>query len=286
MGVFEPGFDVVDLLESEPESTDSESVMLTCREPVRVHVLDWRATDLCSVTADDEVLPLYVAEGPAGAASGPTRYTLRKAIDVEGFSGARVDLRIETSDLERDVTLSGEDIEPGEFTLEDELRVATATGSASRLRRVLPFFLGDGDFVLPKLGELDAASRRRMDLGREFEKPDGWKPVLVDFVEAADSENDELVPRQFWRTAGSEPGLPTGHGADRRVRRSACAVFQVPRHRHPDGEELRPGVRYAVGATSLCCRAKPRGAQRRDYRDRDLALPRSILGDLEPAPGR
>ena len=210
MGVFEPDFDVVDLLESEPDSTDSESVMLTCREPVRLHVLDWRATDSCSVTADDEVLPLDVAEHPASGESGPTRYTRREAIDVESFSGARVDLRIEASNREREVTLSGEDIEPGEFTLEDELRVATATASASRLRRVLPFFRGDGDFVLPKLGELDAASRRRMDLARLFEEPDGWKPVLVDFIEAAEHEIDALVPQPFCRTTGSSLPLLRG----------------------------------------------------------------------------
>ena len=202
MVVFEPDFDVVDLLESEPDSTDSESILLTCREPVRLQVLDCHATGSCNVTADDETLPLHVAEHPASRESGPTRYFLREAIDVESFSGARVDLRIEASDLERDVTLSGEDIEPGEFTLEDELRVATATASTSRLRRVLPFFRGHGDFVLPKLGELDTVSRRRMDLGREFEEPDGWKPIIVDFVEAAGNENDELVCQQFWRTAG------------------------------------------------------------------------------------
>ena len=202
IGIFEPDFDVVDLLEPEPESTNSESVMLACREPVRVHVLDWRATNSCSVTANDEIQELDVAEHPANGESGPIRYTLRKAIDVERFSGARADLRIEVSDLERDVTLSGEDIEPGEFTLEDELRVATATASTSRLRRVLPFFKGQGDLVLPKLGELDGASRRRMELGREFEKPDGWKPALVDFVDAARIENDELIPQRFWRTAG------------------------------------------------------------------------------------
>ena len=200
--VFKPDFDIVDLLESEPGSTDSESVMLTCREPVRAHVLDWRATDSCRVTADDQI-PLNVAEHPASGESGPTQYTLRDAIDVESFSGARVDLRIEASNLVRDVTLVGEDIEPGEFTLEDEFRVATATASASRLRRVLPFFRGDGDFVLPKLGELDAASRRRVDLGRVFEKQDGWKPVLFDFVEAVECEIDALVSQPFWRTTGT-----------------------------------------------------------------------------------
>ena len=169
--VFNPGFDVVDLLDPKPDSTDSESVMLTCREPMRVHVLDWRGTGSCRVTADDEIVPLGVVEHLASGESSPTQYTIREAIDVESFSSARVELRIEASDLELDVTLTGEDIEPGEFTLEDEFRVATATASTSRLRRVLPFFRGDGDFVLPKLGELDAASRRRMDLGRVFEGP-------------------------------------------------------------------------------------------------------------------
>jgi Holliday junction resolvasome RuvABC ATP-dependent DNA helicase subunit len=203
LGVFEPGFDVVDFLESEePDSTDSESAVLACREPVRVHVLDWEATDPCRVMADDKSLQVDIAEAPAGGAAGPTRYSLRDAIDVENFAGARVDLRIHTSEFVREVTLAGEDVEPGEFTLEDELRVAAATASASRLHRVLPFFRGDGDLVLPKLGELDAASRRRMDLARAFEGPDGWKPVLVDFVEPVGSGINEPIPQQFWRTAG------------------------------------------------------------------------------------
>ena len=202
LGVFEPDFEVVDLLESEPNPTDSESVMLTCREPVRVQVLDSRATGPCTVTADEDDRALDVAEVPATGGPGPTRYMLVEAIDVEGFSGARVDLRLEASGLERDVMLSGEDIEAGEFTLEDELRVATAAASTSRLRRALPFFRGNGDFVLPKLGELDTASRRRMELSREFEKPDGWKPLLADFVEATGSEDNELVAHQFWRTVG------------------------------------------------------------------------------------
>lgn len=208
--VFEPDFNIIDLLESEPDMTDSESVMLAFREPVRVHVLDSRSSDPCRVTADDEVLPLNVAEHPADGESGPTRYALPDAIDLESYSGARVDLQVEASGLEREITLVGEDIEPGEFTLEDELRVAIATRHSSRLRRVLPFFRGgDGDFVLPKLGELDAASRRRMDLGRLFEKPDGWKPVLIDFVDATDSDFDALIAKPYCRSAESSLPLLT-----------------------------------------------------------------------------
>ena len=208
IGVFQPGFDVVNLLESAPDSADSESVMLPCREPVRLRVLDWFGTDSCLVTVDDEILPLDIEHQASGQA-GPTRYALREAIDVESFSGARVDLRIEASDLERDVTLSGEDIEPGEFTLEDELRVAVATGATSRLGRVLPFFRGGEDLVLPKLGELDTASRRRTDLGRLFEEPEGWKPLIVDFFEAVERRIGTPVSQSFCRTTGLSLPLRT-----------------------------------------------------------------------------
>ena len=208
--IFEPGFEIVDLLESEPDSTDSESVMLTSREPVRVHVLDWRATGPCLVTVDDEILQLDPEEPPVDREPYPIWYVLPEVIDAESYSGARVDVRVEASDLQRDVTLAGEDVEPGEFTLEDELRVATAAASASRLRQIIPFFRGDGDLVLPKLGELDAASRRRMDLGRLFEEPDGWKPVLFDFVESGELEIDALVSQSLCRTTGSSPPLFRG----------------------------------------------------------------------------
>lgn len=205
IGVFEPGFEVVDLLPPGPDSDDSESVKLTFREPVRLDVLDWHGADACTVTADDDTT-LDVVEQSVSGEPGPTSYTLSEAIDVESYSGARVDLRIEASSLEREVTLSGEDIEPGEFTLEDEFRVATAA-STSRLRRVLPFFAGNGDFLLPKLGELDATSRRRMEIGREFEQWDGWKPILADFVTETPGESDGLVLQPFWRTAGPIPAF-------------------------------------------------------------------------------
>ena len=202
LGVFEPGFDVVDLQEpSDPDSTDSDSVTLACLEPVRMHVLDWQGTEPCRVMADDDLLDLDVFESLSDKESGPTLYVVREAIDVEKYAGARVDVRIEASELEREVTLAGEDVEPGEFTLEDELRVATATAGASRLNRVLPFFQGIGDLVLPKLGELDAASRRRMDLGRGFEVPDGWKPLLIDFVEPVGGAKP--VAQRYWQTAGA-----------------------------------------------------------------------------------
>ncbi len=202
LGVLEPDFKVIDLLKSNPESIDTESVMHTCREPVKVHVLDWQSKEPCQVTVDDLPVLLSVSEKSPDGSGSTTLYTVRNAIDAEYFSGARVDLWIKASEVERYVTLCGADIGPGEFTLEDELRVATSTANLSRLRRVLPFFRGDKDLILPKLAEIDASSRRRLNLGRLFERSDGWKPVLVDFVEPTACEGDSLVAQAFWREGG------------------------------------------------------------------------------------
>ena len=204
VAVVEPEFEVIDMLEGESSLSDSESLVLRCREPVRVHVLDTLGVGPYLVTADDESLPL-IPESPCRGESGSTVFRLRDSVDVESYAGARVDLRIETSSHWRSLTLAGDDIEPGEFTLEDEFRVAIATTHSSRLRRVLPFFSGVEDRILPKLGEIDAPARRRMELGREFEKADGWKPILVDFVGGPRSAQDVLDSYRFWRMAGSGP---------------------------------------------------------------------------------
>ncbi len=207
--IFEPGFEVVNLVETDPNEPDPDSVMLTCQEPVRVHVLDWVATRPCQVFVDDEPLQVDVVEGSGDdEGDGGTRYLVRDAVDVESFPGARVDLRIEASDREREITLAGEDVEPGEFTLEDELRVATALSSSPRLRRVLPFFRGEGELILPKLGDLDAASRTRMDLARHFEEASGWKPVLLDFLARNGHSSEEVCERgSYWKTTGASPAF-------------------------------------------------------------------------------
>lgn len=199
--VFEPGFDVVELLEAEPEEASPDSVSLSCTEPVKVHVLDWQSLEPCRILADDRPLEVTQQHGPGG-----TWCWAQEAIDTEKYPGARVDLYLEASNLEREVTLAGEDVEPGEFSLEDELRVATALSSSPRLRRVLPFFRGDGDLVLPKLGDVDAASRCRMDMGRHFEDRQGWRPVMVDFLRGCPGDRDAAAS-DFWRSDGPAPAF-------------------------------------------------------------------------------
>lgn len=207
LAIFEPGFEVVNLVQPDSNEPEPDSVALTCRDPVKVHILDWIATRTCQVLVNEERTQVDAVEESDDEGDGGIRYLVRDAVDVESFPGARADIRIEASGRECEVTLAGEDVEPGEFTLEDELRVATALSSSRRLRRVLPFFRGEGDLVLPKLGDLDAASRRRMDLARHFESASGWKPVLLDFLARCGRSSEEVCEGAYCKTSGTSPAF-------------------------------------------------------------------------------
>lgn len=196
LAVFEPGFEVVDLLEPPLDEASPDSVELSCDEPVRVQLLDSSSGGECRVLAEEELLTVATQPGQGG-----TLYSVREVVDAENFPGARVDLRLEASGRERDVTLSAEDIEPGEFTLEDELRVATASSSSLRLRRVLPFFRGEGDLVLPRLGDVDSSSRGRMMLAQQIEGDSRWRPILVDFLSGG-VQDGEFVTTGMLTTQG------------------------------------------------------------------------------------
>ena len=139
ISVFEPGFETVDLMPLEEYDEQSDSVKLTRREPIAIQVLDSRATKPCSITIENEAVNLNTNTRTQGSITHVT-YSVQQYIDVDTYTGARADIEILSSDFVRNITIEGADIKPGEFTLEDELRVATISSSPSRLRRVLPLF--------------------------------------------------------------------------------------------------------------------------------------------------
>ena len=224
LAIFEPSFEVVNLVTPSADDAESDSVKLLCRDPMKVHVVDWYAMSACQVSVDEE--PTQVeAVGEPGEGECGILYKVRDPVDAEAFPGARVDLRVETSNCGREVTLAWDDVEPGEFTLEDEFRVAAALSSSGRLQRVLPFFRGEEDLILPKLGNLDTASRRRMGLAGCFESPSDWRPMILDFLGERDRAKEEWFQGPCCRTAGSVPAFLQDFGPSDDVR-SAIAEYE------------------------------------------------------------
>ena len=206
LAIFEPGFEVFDLVPLVDGEPELDSVKLACREPVRVHVLDWEASSGCSVSVNEESTEVDSVGEPGEGECG-ILYLVQKPVDAEAFPGAHADVRMEASNRGREVTLAGDDVEPGEFTLEDEFRVAATLSSSGRLQRVLPFFRGDADLVLPKLGNRGGASRRRMDLASCFEGAYGWKPVILDFLRERDHVKEDWLQAPCCRYLSSLPAF-------------------------------------------------------------------------------
>jgi len=107
-------------------------------------------------------------------------------------SGNKVDPSGEASGLvtricefgEETVTLSFEsrDIESGEFTLEDELRIQITSQRNRNINTVIGIFEGTIQEPYYHLGKINEASRRRILLAIDITKATGWQPLLLDLV--------------------------------------------------------------------------------------------------------
>ena len=199
LAVLEPGFQVADLVDIGPdeEGDQFDSLAVETPEPVALHVLDWAGEEDCEVYVQDSPRDVELVGGLAADQAEGRTYKLTEVVDAEQFPGGQAELRVRASSRERLIALEGKDITAGEFTLEDELRVATATSMKSRLERVLPLFCKGEDLALPRLGDIDAASRKRMELARYFEGLAGWKPVALDFLASNAPQPQE---GDYWRS--------------------------------------------------------------------------------------
>lgn len=173
--VVEPGFDVIDATprdnEEAPEAPDKK---LEISEPVHIYL--FHVSDDSPKVRDEDGEPVeFGAEEP-----GIWRST------------ERIDPTMEASELAVRVCMFGDrnavlcfeakDIEKGEFTIEDELRVHLSGARDGRVREVASIFSGDTREPYPHLGKLNDASRRRIVLAREMSTRLGWRPLLTNLL--------------------------------------------------------------------------------------------------------
>jgi DNA phosphorothioation-dependent restriction protein DptH len=188
--VVEPPFEVIPLIDIEPNDDGSESLKVRCDRPAMIHVFQWGSQDDPLVTIDD--IPGTVEackQSPEGADEGWVIHKLTGAIDLDREASGKVEMEISVGESRRTISLEGEDIEPGEFTIEDELRIAIVEskgGDGSRLDRVMQIFNGaPADTALPVLGNIDAPARWRLSMADRFEKdPNGWRPIITNILDA------------------------------------------------------------------------------------------------------
>ena len=142
--VIESGFEVVDATAANEEETPDKKIAVD--DPVHVFLFSHGENDVALVNDDDEDLGL-LETGMAGVWRSAQR--LDVAADPSGqifvvcrFGSSRVVICLEASDLEK-----------GEFTIEEELRVLLAEAREKRMGDLVALFEGKNRDPYPALGE-------------------------------------------------------------------------------------------------------------------------------------
>jgi len=181
--VVDPAFEVVDAAPADEEETPDKK--LTVDEPVHLFLFSHAANDVSLYDENDEEIGLLETE-----MAGVSRSAQRVDVSDEPSGLAIRICRFGT--LTAVICFEASDLEKGEFTLEDELRVAISGGREKRLNDLVDLFQGQSDEPYPTLGGIDEVARRRMLLAKMVTSRMGWRPLLANLL-AVDYESSGSI---------------------------------------------------------------------------------------------
>ena len=175
-----PAFTVVDplfeVIDASPENYEEISdKKLTADDPVHLFLFNFCESDIVLCDENDQEIDLFDTE-IEGLWRSAQRLDLTAepsgmAIRVCKFGALTAVLCFEASDLDR-----------GEFTIEDEFRVAISGTRENRLRELANIFQGESDEPYSSLGKINDAARRKIDLSKLVTTPMGWRPLLTNLL--------------------------------------------------------------------------------------------------------
>jgi len=160
--------------------TEPPDRKLLVEEPVDVLIFGAEGLQATLKDEDEEDLELeQVADG--------IQRTTHK-VDVAGDARGRAVVTAEIAGLSAVVSLEASDLEKGEFTVEDELRVVLCGTRDKRLEELIQLFEGNRRDAYPALGGVDAAARRRTTIAEAVSVEHGWRPVLANLLQPVETE--------------------------------------------------------------------------------------------------
>jgi hypothetical protein len=165
-------FEVVDAVHSGSEETADKKTLV--EEPTWIHQFSFEGREIGLFNADNEELDL-VKENEGIWRSA-------EKFDVTSEATGQLTLSCRFGEMEAVLELEAGDIEKGEFTLEDELRVVVTGTRDRKLREIVSLFDGAGRDSYSALGGINEVSRRRIALSRAFSSRTGWRPTLTDLL--------------------------------------------------------------------------------------------------------
>lgn len=141
--------------------------------PVRLHLFSYEEIQP-SLKLDDGSEALLVFKNSI--------WETAETFDVFGEPTGQTTCKCQFGERWVSLSFQAEDIDRGEFTLEDELRQLQVEVKKDRLGEVLKRYTGKINDAYSRLGGLTEQARRKIRFAKCFEDRDGWKPILADLL--------------------------------------------------------------------------------------------------------
>lgn len=171
--VVEPGFEVVDATAANDEETPDKKINVD--DPVDIFLFN-HGDNSVSLSNDDGDDLRPIETGMAGVWKSPQK------LDVTSKPTGQIVATSRFGDLRAVICLEASDLEKGEFTIEDELRVLLVGTREKRLEDLVALFEGKSREPYPALGAIDEAARRRTALAKIITTRTGWRPLLTNLL--------------------------------------------------------------------------------------------------------
>jgi len=144
-------------------------------------------------------------------------YIAKDQFDPSTTSSDRLDLSCYfSSELVSMISLVSKDIQRGQFTLEDELRVQLTKGNREKTKELIKIFTGEFQEIYPRLGEVNNSSRKRSLLASIMDEEDGWHPILLNFLDEIDFQKI-TSEASYLRASGSISSSLKGFSVSQKV---------------------------------------------------------------------
>lgn len=164
-------FEVIDLIE---EGNSSAIDNLNSAFHVSV-MLDQATSEQPVILRDEQQLILSEQQLPTRV------FRTKTPLDPSQLSAANGELVISHDGGYANISISPGDLETGEYTLEEELRVAITVGSKDKAGKLMRIFSGESKDPYP-LGKLNESTRRLNSIATRMTAEDGWKPVVTNIL--------------------------------------------------------------------------------------------------------
>ena len=194
----QPGFHVVDATDKPTDDILDQSKKLKVEGLAHLYLFG-SGIDEISVLDESESNVKVIETKP-----GHGIWTTESPVNTTARASDRIVRDCKFDSLSATVYFEDNDLETGEFTLEDELRLAVTHSKESQVLDLSKLFTGDSKKPYLRLGKINPVTKRRIYLAKVMESRGGWKPLLVDFLKV--DVQEAISPRIYVNCLDSVDG--------------------------------------------------------------------------------